>query len=100
MSGQRKGARMHDDDNALREQLRRADPARDLAPLPPTWLGHRMEQTMTDPTGTAPATARPPRRSGVWIAATAAAVLAVGAAVVVPLALGGAPTTEVLALPR
>jgi uncharacterized protein GlcG (DUF336 family) len=87
---------MHDDDHLLREQLRRIDPARDLAPQPPTWLSHRMEQIMTDSTGTV---AAPARKRGLWIAAAAAA-LAVGAAVVVPLALAGAPTTEVLALPH
>jgi len=42
---------MHDDDvtdDALRQQLRAADPARALAPLPSTWLDHRMEQIMND----------------------------------------------------
>lgn len=90
---------MHDDDQRLREQLRRVDPVRDLAPFPPTWLDHRMEQTMTDSTDTASATmAQPARRRPVWIAAAAAALVA-GAAIVVPLTLGGAPTTEVLAHP-
>jgi hypothetical protein len=90
---------MHDDDHLLRDQLRRIDPARDLAPHPPTWLSHRMEQIMTDSTGTtAPTVAAPARKRGLWIAAAAAA-LAVGAAIVIPLALAGAPTTEVLALP-
>jgi hypothetical protein len=91
---------MHDDDHLLREDLRRIDPARDLAPHPPTWLSHRMEQIMTTPTSTAhETTAEPARARRVWIVAAAAA-LAVGAAVVVPLALAGAPTTEVLALPN
>jgi hypothetical protein len=91
---------MHDDDRLLREQLRHVDPARELAPLPRMWLGHRMEQIMTDQTDTTIATtAEPARRRGLWIAAAAAAVLAVGAAIGVPLALGGASTTEVLALP-
>ncbi|MGB3911059.1 MAG: hypothetical protein WBL06_11360 [Pseudolysinimonas sp.] len=91
---------MHDDDHPLREQLRRVDPARDLAPLPPTWLDHRMEQMMTDSTDTAGAiSAQPARRRRGWIVAAAAAALAAGAAIVVPLALGGAPTTEVLAHP-
>jgi hypothetical protein len=91
---------MHDDDHRLREQLRRVDPARDLAPLPPTWLGHRMEQMMTDPTATArPTIAEPARGRRVWLAAAAAAVLVAGAAIVVPLALEGARTTEVLAQP-
>lgn len=91
---------MHDDDRRLRDQLRRVDPARGLAPLPPTWLGHRMEQIMTDSTDTARATvAHPARRRGVWMAAAAAAVLVAGAAIVVPLALGGASSTEVLASP-
>jgi len=91
---------MHDDDQLLREQLRRIDPARDLAPHPPTWLSHRMEQIMTDPTGTTNGTiVAPARTRSRWIAAAAAAALAVGAAIVVPLALAGAPTSEVLALP-
>jgi hypothetical protein len=91
---------MHDDDQQLRDELRRFDPAHDLAPLPPTWLGHRMEQMMTDSTDTARATgAEPARRRGVWMVAAAAAVLVGGAAIVVPIALGSAPTTEVLAQP-
>jgi hypothetical protein len=91
---------MHDDDQQLRDELRRFDPAHDLAPLPPTWLGHRMEQIMTDSTDTARATAaKPARPRGVWMAAAAAAALVAGAAIAVPLALGGAPTTEVLAHP-
>lgn len=96
---------MHDDDHLLREQLRGADPARDLAPLPPTWLDHRMEQIMTDsnpPATTTPAVptrrARRARRAWVPIAGVAAA-LAIGAAIAVPLVLGGSPTTEQLALP-
>lgn len=90
---------MHDDDHRLREQLRHIDPARDLAPHSPTWLSHRMEQIMTAPTSTAPATtAEPVRKRRVWIVAAAAA-LAASAAIVVPLALAGSPTTEVLALP-
>ena len=93
---------MRDDDHLLREQLRGADPARDLAPLPPTWLDHRMEQIMTDSNPTATTTPAVPtrraRRARVPIAGVAAA-LAVGAAIAVPLALGGSPTTERLALP-
>lgn len=91
---------MHDDDHRLREQLRHIDPARELAPYPPTWLSHRMEQIMTDSTGTTDSTiAAPARKRNLWMAAAAAAALAVGAAVVIPLGLAGAPTTEVLALP-
>lgn len=101
MSKQKKGATVYDADDPLREQLRRVDPARDLAPVQPTWLSHRMEQIMTDQTDLGVATtAEPARTRRLWIpAAVAAATLAVGAAVVVPLALRGAPTTEVLALP-
>lgn len=88
---------MRDDDHRLREQLRGADPARELAPLPPTWLDHRMEQIMTDPTATAPAPA--PKARPVWLPVAAAAALVLAAAVAVPLVLGGAPTTEVLAHP-
>lgn len=92
---------MHDDDRLLRERLRGADPARDLAPLPPMWLDHRMEQIMSDPTST-PATASAPstpRRA--WIAvAVAATGVAAAAAIAVPLALGGSPTVEPLALPE
>lgn len=90
---------MQDDDHRLREQLRRADPARDLAPIPPMWLDHRMEQIMTDPTATVSTVAEPTRRTRrVWMAAAAAA-LALCAAVALPIALGGTPTTEVLAYP-
>jgi hypothetical protein len=95
---------MHDDDRLLREQLRGADPARDLAPLPPMWLDHRMEQIMSDPTSAsaapAPAPSAPsaPRRA--WLAvAIAATGLAAAAAIAVPLVLGGSPTVEPLALP-
>lgn len=92
---------MHDDDRSLREQLQRADPARGLAPLPPTWLDHRMEQIMTD----APLTpAADPRRSlamRVWVPIAAVATAAAAAvAIAVPLMLGGAPTVEPLALPE
>ena len=94
---------MHDDDRSLREQLRGADPARGLAPLPPTWLDHRMEQLMTSTTptpetGAPPAPARSARRAWIPIAGVAAA-LAIGAAIAVPLMLGGTPTVEPLAQP-
>lgn len=91
---------MHNDDGLLREQLRGADPARNLAALPPTWLDHRMEQIMTSTTPTPEATA--PERSArpPWIPiAGVAAALAIGAAIALPLALGGSPTVEPLALP-
>lgn len=95
---------MHDDDHQLREQLRGADPARDLATLPPTWLDHRMEQIMTDTTTTPAAPARNARRTwtpaAVVAAAGVAAALTLGAAIAVPLALGGTPTVEQLALPE
>lgn len=103
---------MHDDDvddDALRQQLRAADPARELAPLPATWLDHRMEQLMTDhsttgsttataPEATTPARSRIPR----WMpVAGAAAAVATAAAIVAPLALGGTqPTVEQLAAPE
>lgn len=88
---------MHDSDDPLREQVRKSDPARDLAPVPRTWLDHRMEQIVTESSGSKPTTSMRSRRR-VWIpAATAAAALA--AAIVVPLALGSIPTTETLALP-
>ena len=91
---------MHDDDRLLREHLRGADPARDLAPLPPTWLDHRMEQIMTSttPTPEAATPERSVRRNWMPIAGVAAA-LVIGAAIAVPLALGGSPTVEPLALP-
>ena len=95
---------MHDDDRSLRDQLQRADPARDLAPLPPTWLDHRMEQLMTDTsTATAPEAATPARsRIPRWMpVAGAAAAVAIAAAIVAPLALGGSrPTVEQLAAPE
>lgn len=89
---------MHDDDRSLRERLRGADPARDLAPLPPTWLDHRMEQIMTDTT-TPAVPARTARRTWIPVAGVAAA-LAIGAAIAVPLMLGGTATVEPLALPE
>ena len=88
---------MHDDDRSLRDQLRGADPARDLAPLPPTWLDHRMEQIMTDST-TPAVPARTARRTWIPVAGVAAA-LAIGAAIAVPLMLGGTATVEPLAQP-
>jgi len=98
---------MHDDDRLLRERLRGADPARDLAPLPPMWLDHRMEQIMSNtpstPAAPAPestATVTPaPRRAWIGFAAAAAGVAA-AAAIAVPLVLGGSPTVEPLALPE
>jgi hypothetical protein len=91
---------MHDDDRQLREQLRGADPAQNLAPLPSTWLDHRMEQIMTEQT-TSPAPAVPARSARrTWIPVVGvAAALAIAAAVAVPLALGGTPTVEQLAQP-
>lgn len=88
---------MHDDDRSLRERLGHADPARDLAPLPPTWLDHRMEQIMTDST-TPAVPARTARRTWIPVAGVAAA-LAIGAAIAVPLMLGGTATVEPLAQP-
>ncbi len=100
---------MTDDDRALRQQLRATDPARALAPLPPTWLDHRMEQIMTDPTvapeteaattlATAGDDAVARRRIPRWMpVAGAAAAVAIAAAIVAPLALGGSqPTVEAL----
>lgn len=88
---------MHDDDRLLREQLSSADPTRDLAPLPPTWLDHRMETIMTNTTPAEPQ-ATPARRTWIAVAGVAAAA-AIGAAIAVPLMLGGTPTTEPLAQP-
>lgn len=93
---------MHDDDRRLREQVRGADPARDLAPLPPMWFDHRMEQIMSD-TSTTPAAGAPAAASArrPWVAiAAAAAGVAAAAAIAVPLALAGSPTVEPLALPE
>ena len=92
---------MHDDDRLLREQLRGADPARDLAPLPPTWLDHRMEQLMTDQTPLTPVTdsRRSPAMRG-WVPiAIAGTAAAAAVAIAVPLMLGGTPSVEPLALP-
>lgn len=92
---------MHDDDRSLREQLRGADPARDLAPLPPTWLDHRMEQIMTDQNPLTPiADVRRSPAMRVWVPiAVAGTAAAAAVAIAVPLMLGGAPTVEPLALP-
>ena len=89
---------MHDDDRSLREQVRGADPARDLVPLSLTWLDHRMEQIMASTT-TPTVPARTARRTWIPVAGVAAA-LAIGAAIAVPLTLGGTPTVEPLALPE
>lgn len=100
---------MSDDDRELHQQLGAADPARALAPLPSTWLDHRMEQLMTDQstadstTATAPEAATPARpRIPRWMpVAGAAAAVAIAAAIIAPLALGGAePTVEQLAAPE
>lgn len=92
---------MHDDDRSLRERLRGADPARDLAPLPPTWLDHRMEQIMTDAPLTPIADVRRSAALRVWVPIAAVATAAAAAvAIAVPLMLGGTPTVEPLALPE
>ena len=92
---------MHDDDRALRDHVRGADPARDLAPLPPTWLDHRMEQLMTDQTPHAPIPdVRRSPAMRIWVPiAIAGTAAAAAVAIAVPLMLGGAPTVEPLALP-
>jgi hypothetical protein len=91
---------MHDDDRALRDQLRAADPARGLPPASPTWLDHRMEQIMTDESSsTRTVTPEVPRRDfRRWRPVIGiAAGLALAAAIVAPLVLGGAePTVETL----
>jgi hypothetical protein len=89
---------MDDDNRTLREQLRAADPANRTAPLPETWLDHRMAQIMTEKTTTPAVPARSTRRRWVPLVGVAAAVV-IGAAIAVPLALGGTPTTERLADP-
>ena len=94
---------MHDDDRALRDQLRAADPARALPAASPMWLDHRMEQIMTDqsPTTTAvtPEEPRPAIRRWMPVVGVAAG-LAIAAAIVVPLTLGGPkPTVEALQPP-
>ena len=93
---------MHDDDRLLREQLRGADPARDLAPLPPTWLDHRMEQLMTDQTPLTPvADVRRSPAMRIWVPiALAGTAAAAAVAIAVPLMLGGTPSVEQLALPE
>lgn len=98
MYGMTEGAPMDDDDRALREQLRSADPARRIAPLPKTWLDHRMEQIMTESTTTPAVPAHNTRR---WWAPRVgiAAALVIGAGIALPLTLGGTPTTEQLAQP-
>ncbi len=92
---------MHDDERSLRDQLQRADPARDLAPLPPTWLDHRMEQIMTDAPLTPIADVRRSAALRVWVPIAAVATAAAAAvSIAVPLMLGGTPTVEPLALPE
>ena len=94
---------MHDDDRALRDRLRAADPARALPPASPTWLDHRMEQIMTDqsPTTTTDTSeeARPAFTRWMPVVGVAAS-LVIAALIVVPLALGGPePTVEALQPP-
>lgn len=94
---------MHDDDRALRDQLRAADPARALPPASPTWLDHRMEQLMTDQfLATTTVTPEAPRgtfRRWRPVVGVAAGVF-IAAAIVVPLVLGGSePTVEALQPP-
>lgn len=98
MYGMKEGAPMDDDDRTLRERVRAADPARTVAPLAETWLDRRMEQIMTKTESPDAAPARSTRRAWVPIVGIAAA-LTIGAAIAVPLMLGGAPTTEQLAQP-
>lgn len=91
---------MHDDDRALRDQLRTADPARALPPASPTWLDHRMEQIMNDQSVTTPTvTPETPRRTfRRWMpVAGVAAGLTIAAAIAAPLVLGGPePSVESL----
>ena len=94
---------MHDDDRALRDQLRAADPARALPPASLTWLDHRMEQLMTDQfLATTTVTPEAPRgtfRRWRPVVGVAAGVF-IAAAIVVPLVLGGSePTVEALQPP-
>ena len=94
---------MHDDDRALRDQLRAADPTRALPPASPTWLDHRMEQLMTDQfLATTTVTPEAPRgtfRRWRPVVGVAAGVF-IAAAIVVPLVLGGSePTVEALQPP-
>jgi len=88
---------MDDDDRALREQLRSADPARRIAPLPDTWLDHRMEQIMTEATTAHAVPARHTRSW--WVPRVGIAAAVAAAAIAVPLTLAGSPTTEQFALP-
>ena len=94
---------MHDDDRALRDQLRAADPARTLPPASPTWLDHRMEQLMTDqsPITTTVTPTAPRRALRRWMPVVGiASGLAIAAAIVVPLVVGGPePTVEALQPP-
>ncbi|MDH6237098.1 hypothetical protein [Cryobacterium sp. CG_9.6] len=96
---------MRDDDRALRDQLRSTDPARELLPPSSAWLDLRMEQIMTDrpATGTGTRTAKASRPFFRWWmpAAGIAASLAIAAAIIVPLTLGGPePSVEVLKAPQ
>ena len=92
---------MHDDDRALRDQLRAADPARSLPPASPTWLDHRMEQIMTDHSPATVTPTAPQRAFRRWMPVVGvAAGLAIAAAIVVPLVVGGPePTVEALQPP-
>jgi len=93
---------MRDDDRALRDRLRAADPARAMPPASPTWLDHRMEQIMSDQSPTPTVTPGASRRTFRWWMPVVgvAAGLAIAAAIVVPLALAGPePSVETLQPP-
>ena len=87
---------MHDDDRAMRDQLRAVDSAGALPPVSPTWLDHRMEQIMTEQSSSTPtATLVPSRpRFRPWMALVGvAAALVTAAAITVPIVLGGTQQT-------
>jgi len=94
---------MHDDDRALRDQLRAADPAHALPPASPTWLDQRIEQIMTEqpPTATTVTPEAPRSAFRRWKPVVGvAAGLAIAAAIVGPLVLGSPePTVEALQPP-
>ena len=93
---------MREQDPALLNKLRAADPARRLLPQSSTSLNQRMEQIMTEQPPT-PAATVPARRPAFrkWMPAIGLlAGLAIAAAIIVPLFVGGAkPSIETLRPP-
>lgn len=94
---------MTDNDDVLRERLRRADPASGVEPLGPDWLDTTMEHLMTQQHDTqtearTDAGQPAPRRPRWLLPAAGVTGAAAIAAIALPLALGAGGATAVTAL--